>query len=99
MLSYDGKTVTYDEIGNPLTYDGNTFTWQKGRQLASVTKDGQTVEFRYDSEGRRTKKIVGDKTIEYYYSGDILAAQYDGTDWLMFSYSLLRLDLDVIKIT
>ncbi len=87
MLSYDGKTVTYDEIGNPLTYDGNTFTWQKGRQLASISNSDYNLQFRYGSDGKRTKKIVGDKTVEYYYSGDILVAQYDGTDWLMFSYS------------
>ena len=24
LVSYDGKAITYDEIGNPLTYDGWT---------------------------------------------------------------------------
>ena len=28
LLSYDGgATITYDAIGNPLTYNGYTFTW------------------------------------------------------------------------
>lgn len=36
MTEYNGQTITYDEIGNPLSYrDGMTMTWQNGRQLAS----------------------------------------------------------------
>ncbi len=35
----------------------------------------------------RTKKISPTSTTEYYYSGDILLAQYDGTDWMKFIYS------------
>ncbi|MDD2376322.1 MAG: hypothetical protein PHD15_02340 [Clostridia bacterium] len=42
LTNYNGKDITYDNIGNPLTYDGNTYTWQNGRQLASVTKGQNT---------------------------------------------------------
>lgn len=35
----------------------------------------------------RTEKKSGDTTIEYYYIGNLLIAQFDGTDWLKFSYS------------
>ncbi len=41
LTSFDGQTITYDEIGNPLTYrDGMSFAWEKGRQLKQVTKSG-----------------------------------------------------------
>lgn len=31
MTSYNGQSITYDEIGNPLTYrDGMTMTWMGG---------------------------------------------------------------------
>ena len=37
LLTYNnGSTILYDQIGNPLSYNGYTFTWQKGRQLASA---------------------------------------------------------------
>ena len=37
LTSYNGQTITYDAIGNPLQYrDGMNFTWQNGRQLASI---------------------------------------------------------------
>ncbi len=40
LTSFDGQTITYDEIGNPLTYrDGMSFAWEKGRQK-QVTKSG-----------------------------------------------------------
>ena len=45
------------------------------------------MSFEYNSSGLRTKKVVGDKTTEYYYSGDLLVAQYDGSCWIKFIYS------------
>jgi len=36
LTSYDGKAITYDAIGNPLTYDGWTYTWEEGRQLKTA---------------------------------------------------------------
>ena len=41
MTSYNGQSITYDEIGNPLTYrDGMTMTWT-GRQLTSLAQNGK----------------------------------------------------------
>ena len=31
LTSYNGQTITYDTIGNPLSYRGMTFAWQQGR--------------------------------------------------------------------
>lgn len=45
------------------------------------------MSFEYNSSGLRTKKVVGDKTIEYYYSGALLVAQFDGTTWVRFIYA------------
>ena len=37
LTSFDGKTITYDSVGNPLSYDGWSFSWSAGRQLSSVS--------------------------------------------------------------
>ncbi len=87
LTSYNGQAVTYDEIGNVVSYDGYTYDWEKGRQLSSITGNGLEMSFEYNSSGLRTKKIVGDKTTEYYYSGNLLVAQYDGEVWIKFSYA------------
>lgn len=71
LTEYDGKTITYDEIGNPLTYDGNTYTWQNGRELYSITnkEKGQEINYRYTDEGIRKEKIVNGEVTRYHLEG------------------------------
>lgn len=61
LISYNGNAITYDEIGNPLSYyNGNQFAWTMGRQLASTTKsDGTQISYTYNQDGLRTSKPVG----------------------------------------
>ena len=77
LKSYNGSaTFTYDAIGNPLTYNNGsayTFTWQNGRQLASGTKGSTSFAYTYNSDGLRTRKIVGSKTYDYYWFDSQLA--------------------------
>ena len=50
LTSYDGQTITYDEVGNPLQYrDGMNFTWKNGRRLATVTtSEGDNMSYQYN---------------------------------------------------
>ena len=87
LTAYNGTTITYDAIGNPLTYrDGFTFTWSNGRQLATAAKGGNTYSYTYDASGLRTSKTVGNTTTQYYWLGDKLQAQRTGNDYLIFLY-------------
>ena len=50
LISYAGREITYDGIGNPLTYYNGksyTFTWN-GRQLATATKSYSNYTFTYN---------------------------------------------------
>ena len=51
-----------------------SFSWT-GRQLDSVTKDGVTTTYTYDSNGLRTSKTTGDDVTEYTYLGSSLVYQ------------------------
>ena len=66
MTSYNGKSLTYDEIGNPLTYGTYSYEWAYGRQLSKV-KNGSTevATYQYNDEGIRTVKIVNGVRHEY----------------------------------
>ena len=81
---YEGQSQTSDlpSSGNPITYYNGkdyTFTWTKGRQLASATVDGQTVKYAYDMSGVRSGKQVGDTTYTYTtLSGKVMRQQWDG---------------------
>ena len=82
-------TYTYDAIGNPLTYRGNTFTWKKGRQLSTVynSTTGDSFTFAYGADGLRTKKTVNGFATEYTYASGLLVSQTDGSTTLNFTYS------------
>ena len=57
--------ITYDAIGNPLTYRGYTLTWQNGRQLASMRFGTVNIGFTYDVDGLRTSKTVHNVDLEH----------------------------------
>ena len=75
MTSYNGSTVTYDDMGNPLTYLGMKLSWEKGRELVQVEKNGNITRYVYDSDGRRIQKIGKDGTTHYYLNGSAVIAQ------------------------
>ena len=75
LTAYNGNTITYDEIGNPINYhNGFTFGWS-GRNLTSASKNGVSYSFVYNSDGLRTEKIVDSVKHTYYYSGTQLLAE------------------------
>ena len=88
LTSYNGEAITYDEMGNPLSYrDGITMTWQNGRQLASLQKGSTVVNYKYDSNGMRTQKSDSSSTTYYYYdSNNNLIGLTKGNDTLLFYY-------------
>ena len=86
LTSYDGQAITYDEIGNPLSYRGYTLTWQNGRQLATLSGNGITASYTYDVDGLGTSKTVNGVKHEYYYVGNTLQYEKFGTTELWFFY-------------
>ncbi|MBL4932373.1 RHS repeat-associated core domain-containing protein [Clostridium sp. YIM B02565] len=70
LTNYNGKAITYDAIGNPLTYDGNTYTWDRGRTLTGITGNGKTISFKYNDSGIRTEKNVNGVVSKYTLNGD-----------------------------
>ena len=86
LTSYDGKTITYDNICNPLTDGTWTYTWEHGRQLATMTNGTTTWTYSYDVNGMRTSRSNGTTTYTYVYNGGLLSQMTVGTDVLTFSY-------------
>lgn len=86
LTNYDGKAITYDSIGNPLTYDGYSYAWENGRQLKSMTKTGLNLSFKYNDAGIRTEKTVNGKVTSYHLEGDKVTFETDGTDKIYYTY-------------
>ncbi len=85
LTSVDGNSLTYDSVGNPLTYNGYTFQWQRNK-LSSFSGNGLNVSYTYDANGKRIQQVVNGETYDYLYSGDLLIRQTNGTNTLDFQY-------------
>ena len=85
LTSFNGKAVTYDEIGNPITFGSKTFEWC-GRQLERITDGDNTYVYAYNTDGDRVSKTVNGVKTEYFYNGSILAGQKTGDETLIFMY-------------
>ncbi len=79
--------MEYDAIGNPLTYGNGqqlytNLTWEHGRQLKSLTTNGETYTYDYDSEGIRTRKIIDGAYHDYItQSGKIVRETVQSASW------------------
>ena len=87
LTSYDGSAVTHDALGNILSFNGYTYTWQAGRRLAGMTNGTNTYGYKYDDNGIRTEKTVNGVTTHYLTVDGRITGQYDGTDTLYFRYN------------
>ena len=65
LTAYNGTAITYDAIGNPQNDGTWTYTWQAGRQLASMAKSGTTATFAYNADGLRIRKTVNGTVTDY----------------------------------
>ena len=78
LVSYDGEAITYDEIGNPLSYRGYTMAWE-GKRLQSLSGNNTTASYTYDEQGVRSSKTVNNVTTTFSYNGSLLMAQVQGS--------------------
>ena len=89
LTAYDGQSITYDTVGNPLSYYNGTrwtFTWQNGRQLATASKSGTSISYTYDVAGIRDSKKVGSTTYSYITQNGQVVKQTGGGHTLEFVY-------------
>ena len=86
LTSIGGQSLTADEIGNLLSDGTWAYTWQHGRQLAGMSKSGQTIAYGYDSDGKRITKTVNGTAYNYHYLGDQLVELTWDSNKLHFTY-------------
>ena len=95
LTGWNGKTITSDTIGN-MTSDGTwSYTWEHGRELASMSSGGTTWNFTYNADGLRTKRTNGSTTYSYVYNGSSLSQMTVGSNTLYFTYDASGTPLSV----
>lgn len=95
LTAYDGKTIDYDTVGNPVTYDGWTFHWKHGRQLVSMSKDETIWTYTYNADGMRIGRTDGTTAYQYVYNGSSLSQMTVNGNILRFTYDANGIPLTV----
>lgn len=88
LTKFDGSTITYDKMGNPLNYrDGMVFKWDIASNLRSVTDiAGKKTLYTYNDEGIRTSKIVNGVEHIYTLEGSKILSEQYGDIMLVYLY-------------
>ncbi len=86
ITSIDSINHSHDEIGNLLSDGTWTYTWEGGKRLKSVSKDGTSLEFAYDAQGRRVSKKVNGASTHYDWVGNHITCLWNDSDELFFRY-------------
>ena len=88
LISFDGQTISYDTVGNPITYRGKTLTWIKGTLLSQVVDGNTSINLSYDGFKQRIKKEVGSNTTNYKYINNqlIIEERTNGTITYLYSH-------------
>ena len=87
LTAFNGKPITYDTLGNPLTDGTWTYTWQHGRQLQGMHKTGTDISFAYNADGNRISKTVDGTTYNYTYLGGQLVEMTWDNNKMHFNYN------------
>lgn len=80
LTSINGQAITYDAIGNPLSYKGAALTWTDVNKLSSYGNH----TFAYNGEGVRCRK----NQVTYTLDGDRVLQETDGLVTLTYYYGM-----------
>ena len=80
LVQFNGQAITYDQIGNPLTYrDGMLFGWSGGRKLSNIAfYDGESYQdsyYNYNDNGIRVYKNANGVITQYYLNGSTIMTE------------------------
>ncbi len=84
FISYTGSNF----MGNPSQIGSKSLTWS-GRRLTAITEPNKdNIEYFYNEEGMRTKKIVGSDITTYELNGsNIISETKNGTQSIRYIYN------------
>lgn len=86
LTAFNGLSISYDDLGNPLAFGNRNFSWEKGRQLSGLTDTNLVVSYTYNDAGIRTSKTVNTVTTTYQLSGDKVTAEITGNQIIYYTY-------------
>ncbi len=86
MTEFAGEKLTYDGVGNPLSYRGGMQLGWSGKKLTSVQKSSDVISYTYNCDGIRTSKTVNGKKTVYYLDGTRIVAEETDDEIVWYTY-------------
>jgi RHS repeat-associated protein len=97
---FDQWNMAYDANGNTAQKGTQQFSYNFRNQLVRSVDGGSTITMKYDPLGRRIEKSGTGNTIKFYYAGNQVIEERNGSDQVTKQYvygngidELLRLDV------
>ena len=86
LTAYNGTSITYDEIGNPITIGGGTLEWE-GRELKKYTPSFMDeYTYTYNADGIRTGKNLSGSVVQYVLDGSRIVSEQRDSRILIYLY-------------
>jgi RHS repeat-associated protein len=97
---FDQWNMAYDQNGNTTQKGSQQFAYNFRNQLVRAIVGGSTITMKYDPFGRRIEKTGSGNTIKFYYAGNQVIEERNGSDLVTKQYvygngidELFRLDV------
>ena len=83
LTKYNDTSITYDEIGNPLTIGNKTLSWNI-RELKSIITPNINIEYEYNKDGIRKSKTVNGIKTKYFTENSAILFEQTGANVLYY---------------
>ena len=87
-----------DKNGNTTQKGSWHYTYDYKNKIITASNGSKTISFEYDPFGRRITKSNGNQTTHYYYAGDQVIEERDGSDKLLKQYIYGNLIDEVLRM-
>lgn len=84
LTKFNDTSITYDEIGNPISIGNMTLSWKNGRELKSLIADNLNVNYFYNKDGIRRKKTVNNVETEYFTENGAILIEKSGNNVIYY---------------
>ena len=99
LTNINGTDITYDEMGNPLSWHNASELEWEGRKLKSFKKDGlPAITYTYNDSGIRTSKTVNNEKLNISLT-EPKSSEKSGTITLLHSFMTTEHLLALITTT
>jgi len=86
LLSYNGESISYDNIYNILSFGDNSYSYERGNLLQNFTNSQYHIDFKYDYNNVRKSAVINGEEHRYYYVDSKLILENYGENQVFYLY-------------